>query len=303
MTNSRVVVLAGGDGTRLRSLTRALYGTDLPKQFAVLTGHLSLVQATVERALQITTPDRISVVVTTAHEPYARAQLASYGVELLVQPRNLDTVSGILLPMVRLVARSPEDHVIVFPADHHLPTPQPLLDALAHASPDEVSLVGVRPTAPETDYGWIVPGEELANRHLRIAEFREKPDEATARQLLARGGLWNTFILTGPVWRFWDLARQHVPNHADAFEAYALALGSPAEAVALRSVYRIVTPASFSTHVLSVADSLLAIPVEGTGWSDWGTPARVFASLAGTPDQRRLVERICQPTARYSVSL
>ena len=80
-----IVVLAGGEGTRLHSLTRALYGTDLPKQFAVLAGDKSLLQATIERALLVTAQYRIMVVVGTNHEEVARAQIAPYpGVELVV---------------------------------------------------------------------------------------------------------------------------------------------------------------------------------------------------------------------------
>ena len=83
--NPYVVVLAGGEGNRLASLTRALYGSDLPKQFAVLSGERSLLQTTIERAAGLTTLDRISVVVTSHHEPIAREQIAPYaGVELVV---------------------------------------------------------------------------------------------------------------------------------------------------------------------------------------------------------------------------
>ena len=74
-----VVVLAGGEGSRLAQLTRALYGTDLPKQFAVLADERSLLQTTIERALNLTTLDRISVVVTAHHEAVARATHAVRG--------------------------------------------------------------------------------------------------------------------------------------------------------------------------------------------------------------------------------
>ena len=66
-----VVVLAGGEGQRLAPLTRALYGTDRPKQFAVLSGERSLLQTTIERAARLTVLDRISVIVTAHHEALA----------------------------------------------------------------------------------------------------------------------------------------------------------------------------------------------------------------------------------------
>jgi mannose-1-phosphate guanylyltransferase len=73
-----VIVLAGGEGQRLAPLTRALYGTALPKQFAVLAGERSLMQTTIERALILTVATRISVVVTAHHADIAREQLAPY---------------------------------------------------------------------------------------------------------------------------------------------------------------------------------------------------------------------------------
>src|SRR5262245_4356187 len=79
MTEKRpyVVILAGGEGQRLSPLTRALYRTDLPKQFAVLAGERSLLRTTIEHAAALTTLERISVIVTAHHEPIARAQLTS----------------------------------------------------------------------------------------------------------------------------------------------------------------------------------------------------------------------------------
>ena len=68
-----IVVLAGGEGKRLHSLTRALYGVDLPKQFAVLAGDRTLLQQTIERALRLTVPERVLVVVSTTREAIARA--------------------------------------------------------------------------------------------------------------------------------------------------------------------------------------------------------------------------------------
>src|SRR6185312_2023651 len=88
----RVVILAGGSGKRLAALTRALYGTDLPKQFPILDGDRSLLQTTIERELDLTCASRISVIVSASHESHARQQLAQYGdVELVVQPKSLDT--------------------------------------------------------------------------------------------------------------------------------------------------------------------------------------------------------------------
>ena len=293
-----VVVLAGGEGTRLAQLTRALYGVELPKQFAVLAGEKSLLQQTIERALLLTVPDHVMVVVTGHRETLAREQLAPYpGVELVVQPKNLDTGPGLLLPLVRILVRSARARVVFLPSDHYVADDAPLIDSIrasAHGILNQrLSLIGVAPTGPEVEYGWIVRGPRLGHTSAySVARFAEKPEVDVAEELWRGGGLWNTFISTGRASTFWNLARTHLPLHASALEGYALAIDSLTEADALAHAYDRMPTANFSRDVLTHAPNLAVMPVAGTSWSDWGSPKRVFASLAGTPNHDRLLARI-----------
>jgi mannose-1-phosphate guanylyltransferase len=294
-----IVVLAGGDGTRLGSLTHALYGVAVPKQFAVLSGERSLVQETIARASLLAPLDRVMVVVSAHHEALAREQLAPYpGVELVVQPRNLDTGPGLLLPLARIRSREPRARVVFLPSDHHVANPAPLLEALRAAArgptADRVTLVGVVAEQPETEYGWIVRGRRLGSRGLGHAVrcFHEKPDGPLARRLWTRGALWNTFISTGPVAAYWALARAHLPAHTGALARYARRIGQTDEPGALAAAYGAMAPANFSRDLLSRARDLAVVPVAGSGWCDWGSPQRVFQSLTGTPHLERLLHRI-----------
>jgi mannose-1-phosphate guanylyltransferase len=298
-----IVVLAGGEGTRLEPLTRALYGEPLPKQFAVIAGERSLLQQTVERALELAPAGRILIVVSAHHEATARAQLAPYpGVELVVQPKNLDTAPGMLLPLALIRARDPHARVVFLPSDHHVADAGPLLTAIACSATgpiaNRLTLIGVQPDQPEVDYGWIVRGRRLTGpRHVaafEVRRFREKPSEEIATRLRARGGLWNTFISTGPVGVYWQLARHHLPRHAGALERYAERLGQPDEAAALAAAYDAMSPANFSHEVLARATGLAVMPVAGSGWCDWGSPRRVFQSLRGTEHYGPLLARILE---------
>lgn len=293
-----VIVLAGGDGQRLAPLTRALYGTPLPKQFAVLAGERSLMQTTIERAMALTTPSRICVVVTAHHEPIARQQLAPFpGVELLVQPRNLDTGPGLLLPLVRIMSRAPAARAIFLPSDHHISDPAPIARALGSTGRgglrDRIALLGVTPTGPEVEYGWIVRGAPISSSGgYSVRQFHEKPSQATADDLWRAGELWNTFISAGPVEVFWALARRLLPDHAERLERYAASIGSAGEVAALRGAYDGMTTANFSRAVLAHAPHLAVVPVTGSGWCDWGSPERVLASLAGTENHSQLMARL-----------
>lgn len=296
MTDQRpyVVVLAGGEGTRLGRLTRALYGSELPKQFAVLAGQRSLLQQTIDRALLLTTEDRISVVVSAHHEARARCQLAAHPtIDLIVQPRNLDTGPGMLLPLVRILERDLLARVIFLPSDHYIPNTAPLVAALRGNTLRQIALVGVAPTGPEVEYGWIVRGQRIGHTGaFEVRRFEEKPAHAVAAEVWQQGGLWNTFITTAPVAEYWTLARRHLPVHAAGLERYASSIGHRNESRELAAIYEHMTTANFSRDILAHAMPLAVIPVANTGWSDWGSPERVIASLAGTPDHDALLARM-----------
>jgi mannose-1-phosphate guanylyltransferase len=303
-TETWAIILAGGEGKRLSSLTRALYGRDVPKQFAVLAGARSLLQETVERAARITELARTVVVVSRAHETLAREQLAPYpGVHLLVQPHGLDTGPGMLLPLSYVRARSPSARVVVLPADHHIPNLQPMQDALARAamhreSRRRLALVGVEADRPETEYGWIMPGAQLGGRERsavwNVRRFVEKPSEDVARRLRARGAVWNTFIATGPVAEFWDLARPKLPRHVLGFEQWASAAQRPRSDERLDALYAQLPAANWSVDVLATTppQRLALVAMAGSGWSDWGSPRRVFESLTGSTAHEHLMSRI-----------
>ena len=297
------VVLAAGEGRRLSSLTAALYGSELPKQFAVIDGARSLLQATLDRIAPLVPAERTVVVVGQEHGATARAQLRAYpGVDLVLQPKNLDTGPGILLPLSRILARDPSARVAIFPSDHHVANPGPFLEATRAAlaatetKADLVTLIGVVPDRAETEYGWILPGTpiaEIGGTGLRdVLRFVEKPEADVAQTLLARGALWNTFVSVARLSALWRLAAEHLPEHIALFELYAAAMRARNDAPVLQAIYEKMQPANFSRSVLERAESLSVLPVHGCGWSDWGTPERVYQSLAGLGRLESLRRRI-----------
>lgn len=297
------VILAAGDGARLAPLTSALYGHDVPKQFAAIDGRRSLMQMTVERVSDLVAPDRTLVVVGECHESVARAQLVHYpGVELIVQPRNVGTGPGVLLPLAWILGKDPSAEVAVFPSDHHIPNPEPFLQAVeaalavVRAHPDLITMLGVVPDRAETDYGYVLPGVKVsgtAHGGARLVrKFVEKPSAQAARQLLEHHSLWNTFTLVGSLPTYWGLARTCLPRHTHLFERYAGMIGGPHEKAAIFALYEKLSAADFSRSVLARATNLAAVPVENSGWCDWGRPERVIRSLAGTAVLEQLQHRM-----------
>ncbi len=291
MTNDErtwAVILAGGEGTRLASLTSALYGQPMPKQFAALDGARSMLQETVARVEQIVPRDRIVVVVGPKHTALARAQLEAFdGVTLLIQPASLGTAVAILYGVAWIRAHDHAGNVLVFPSDHYVADECGFLNAARAAASasrqlDRVVLVGTTPDAPDPDYGWIVPGTAIGPGVMTVDGFVEKPDRELAARLQRDGGLWNTFVFAAPIASLDQLVRSHLPVHAERFAAWASGGGS------IREAFDGLASADFSRDLLQLATELALVTMIDVGWNDWGTPARVLASLRGKPSETRL---------------
>jgi len=185
-------VLAGGHGVRLRALTRHLYGEERPKQYAVLVGTRSLLRQTLDRVVLAIPWERILVVTLRDHASYFGAEFTGgRAPQLLVQPEDRGTAAAILLAAHRIRAWDPEAVVVMFPSDHFILEETVFMAHVASVAagigqePGWIVLFGAQPTEPETEYGWIEPGEPLgetaAGSLRRVRRFWEKPPAETAR--------------------------------------------------------------------------------------------------------------------------
>jgi mannose-1-phosphate guanylyltransferase len=284
-----VVVLAGGEGARLRPLTRALTGDDRPKQFCAVVGEETLLEQTYRRAEALVPPSRVLTVVTRAHAPYYRALVDDR--PLLVQPIGRGTAPAILYGLLRVAAAAPTDVVAILPSDHAVGDEAALAGyleqayAVAEARRDVSVLLGVAPDAAETEYGWIEPGDAMPGAWAAdvraVRGFWEKPTPALASALRARGCLWNSFVMVGTVAALVGLVERAQPELLHAFDPVWSALGRPEEARAIAGVYSWILATDFSRQVLSGSGAALGvIPMHGVGWTDLGSPERVAAVRA-----------------------
>lgn len=306
MNRAWAVILAGGEGTRLRGLTRFLSGEDRPKQFCRLYGGKSLLAHTRDRLAKVISPKRTIFVVVKAHERFYGPELAGVArSHVLVQPANRGTTAAITASLIRIMALDEDPIAGVFPTDHFYSHEERFVEAVDGAicavqqQQDALILLGAKPERAEVEYGWIEPGPTRGRQALsglneqgahwravtgsalrEVRGFWEKPTSHVAEALFARGCLWNTFVMVGRSSAFLSALRAAVPELLNAFEGAPHRAGTGFEEAHLRQLYESIPAGDFSRQVLpACTDMLQVLPVDDAGWNDLGTPARVMESI------------------------
>jgi mannose-1-phosphate guanylyltransferase len=284
------IVLAGGDGARLRPLVREVFGDDRPKQYAPLVGVESLLRQTLNRVGLLFPPHRSVIVSREQHSAYVTAEAAASGSAVLLQPENRGTAMGVLFPAHWIYWRDPEATVAVFPSDHFILEETLFMAhvvevmAFVDRHPEWLVLLGAQASEPETEYGWIEPGETLewtaGGPICRANRFREKPKVEAARAFLARGWLWNTFVFVAKVSALIEAGRRFVPEVHRLLAATAAFVGTRREIWAIQQAYAKAPVHNFSRSVLQAGLLPLAVSkVPPVTWFDLGTPSRLFKLL------------------------
>jgi len=286
------VILAGGDGTRLRSFTRSITGDERPKQFCPIVGGRTLLDQTRDRVASSVSQDQTLLVLTRSHERFYKQIAASLSRDLLlIQPENKGTAPAIIYALMRIAWKSPEATVAIFPSDHYFSDDAAFMSHVesafdaARTRPETVTLLGITPESPEVEYGWIEPQSSILGRLpraiSRVRRFWEKPSAKLANDLMKRGCLWNSFVMVGRADAFLRMARRTLPELCDFFAAIIPSFGTQTEAGHLRELYSWIPSTNFSQEVLAMRpDDLAVMKVDEVGWSDLGEPSRVLTTLA-----------------------
>ena len=295
--NRFAVVLAGGDGTRLRSFVHKLRGDSLPKQYVKFFNDGSLLEVTLKRIGRLVPPEKQLLVVTENHfdHPEVGQQLNGHpAISVTVQPENRGTGLGLLLPLVQLQRRHPNATVAVFPSDHFIKQEGLFLNHVEAAynfverEKSKIVLLGIVPNAPETDYGYILPSDRWHNAFpfgaREVARFIEKPNLSLARKLLLRSGFWNTMVMVFKVGTLIEHVHTIHPQAYDILSRIEERQSTGEFAQRINQVFNEIAPFNLSKDFLETlamyrGRPLVVLPVRGVDWSDWGSATRIMATI------------------------
>jgi mannose-1-phosphate guanylyltransferase len=271
------VIPAGGAGTRLWPLSRR----SSPKFLHDLTGAgRTLLEGTWDRLAPLT-GGRVVVVTGQAHAEAVRAQLPELSSEdVVAEPSPRDSMPAIGLAAAIIERRDPDAVIGSFAADHVIRHVtefwEAVSEAVAVALTGRIVTIGITPTHPSTAFGYIRQGSELtvdgAPRARAVAEFVEKPDEATAREYLAAGGFWwNAGMFVAKASVLLDILDRYHHDLAQALRAIA------AHPTRLEQDWAALEKIAIDHAIAepAAADDLVAVVPASFSWDDVGD----FASL------------------------
>ncbi len=257
------VLLAGGSGTRFWPLSTPR----TPKQLLPLSGAASTAEESVERLTGLIPRERILVVAGDALAARLRALLKLPADNVLVEPRPASTAPALIWATWEARRRDPDAEVLSLHADwvvgdaaaFRRTADAALVTARTH---DRLVTVGVVPSRPETGYGYIVPGAPLDGAARTVARFSEKPDAATALDLMAAGALWNSGLFAWTADRLLAEVEHRTPEVARAIPRL--------EQGDVPGFFDAVTPISIDVGLLERSDAV-AVVSGSFAWDDVGT--------------------------------
>ena len=290
-----ILLLAGGSGTRFWPASRR----QEPKHLLpLLEGGRSLLQDTVTRVQELTSPERIFVVTAADQAARTLAELEGLlsGEQLIVEPEPRNTAPAIALAMVHLSLKGakPHDPVFVLPCDAWVEDAESFRAALQRAAAAAVQhkaivTLGVPPTDPATGYGYLGLGPEEPTDGegppvRKVLKFTEKPDETSAQQYLDSGNYWwNAGIFVFRLGYLWYV----MGDLREDFDIGMALMGGCVQQddrAGLAEEYAKLEAISIDYAVMEDAPSVLSVPAEGAGWSDvgsWHAVAPLLAPVEG----------------------
>ena len=276
--NNHLVIMAGGVGSRFWPMSTP----DYPKQFIDVLGcGRTLIQLTADRFQGICPPENIWVVTSEKYADTVKEQLPDIADDhILREPCRRNTAPCIAYVSWKIKARNPKANMVVTPSDHivmNIAEFQRVINSAMNftADSDAILTLGMKPTRPETGYGYIeadlsVPS--TANKEVfRVYSFKEKPDLETARRYIQKNNFfWNAGIFVWNVNTVVNALRVYQPAISKVFERLLPYYYTDKEQEMIDRNFPLCENISVDYAIMEKADEIFVLPAS-FGWSDLGT--------------------------------
>lgn len=279
-SNFYPVILAGGRGTRFWPLSRKKRA----KQLLALDGRQSMIQQTVARLRPMAPAKRFWIITNHDLRPRILRQLPKLPKpQVLAEPAGRNTAPAIGLAAFLLLKTDPDGVIGMFPSDHVIADEKRYRHTLQRgieiaSTGENIVVLGIRPTRPETGYGYVEAGAGSDANVRSVRRFTEKPDDKTAAEFVAAGNyFWNSGMFLWSARTLANALREHLPKTAPLLEEIAAAFGTRRFAATFRRLYPNCENISVDYAVLEPRSAkgepggnMFCLPAE-FGWNDLGS--------------------------------
>lgn len=278
--NNYCIIMAGGIGSRFWPLSKDNY----PKQFLDILGTgKSFIRSTYERFSPVVPDENFLVVTNKAYKHLVVEQLPMLRPDqVLCEPARRNTAPCIAYAAYHIQSRCPEANIVVTPADHLVTNEREFeriirlgFDFLAK-QPQALMTIGIKPSRPETGYGYIQVNPESRCNVIPVLQFKEKPDYDTAVKFVADGNyFWNSGIFLWTLDGIMSAFKQYLPEMVEVFEKGIYNFGTPEEQDFINDHFVDCPNISIDYGVMEKSPNTYTIPAD-FGWSDIGTWGSLF---------------------------
>ncbi len=276
--NNHLVIMAGGIGSRFWPMSTE----ERPKQFIDVLGvGRTLIQMTLDRFRGVCPIENVWIVTNERYADLVHEQLPDVPVDhILQEPCRRNTAPCIAYVSWRIKMTDPKANVVVSPSDHIVTNVDEFRRVITSClkfagETDAVVTLGMKPTRPETGYGYIqadLTSNSPRNREIyRVDQFKEKPDLETAKHYISEHNFfWNAGIFVWSVETIVNALRVYAPRINNIFERIQNVMGTPQEQETINKVYPDCDNISIDYAVMENAEEIFVFPAD-FGWSDLGT--------------------------------
>lgn len=274
MENNYCIIMSGGIGSRFWPMSRE----DHPKQFLDFFGTgRSLLQATYDRFVRFIPAENIYIVTHQRYVEKTREQLPEMDPrQILAEPNRRNTAPCIAYVSYYIQKQNPQANIVVAASDHMIINEElfarSITHALQYASEHNCLLtLGIKPSRPETGYGYIQMGEKVTDEFIKVKTFTEKPDAEMAQVFIDSGEfLWNSGMFVWSVRSITEAFEKYLPDISKLFGARPDVYGTEEENEFIRLAYAFCPNISIDYGIMEKAGNVLVYPTS-FGWADLGT--------------------------------